>query len=317
MAKKGRFKKGSKASHRRKIDEHPPMSDRRSIERLLADIGRLLSEQEFDSEDDVNAFLQQALRSGRVPPTAPRTPIEQAQDLVYDAWEASGQRRVELARHALEISPDCADAYVLLAEDTASGFEEARDLYKKGVAAGERALGPQAFEEDVGHFWGILETRPYMRARAGLAACLWASGERNAAIEHYRDMLRLNPNDNQGVRYMLAACLLITGRDEDLERLLAQYEDDPTAVWLYTRALVTFCREGDSPKARAQLRDAIGQNPHVPDFLLGRKRLPRSLPAYIGFGDENEAMGYAASFFVGWRQRPGALDWLAAVEKRE
>jgi hypothetical protein len=30
------------------------------------------------------------------------------------------------------------------------------------VAAGERSLGPKAFEEDAGHFWGILETRPYM-----------------------------------------------------------------------------------------------------------------------------------------------------------
>lgn len=33
-----------------------------------------------------------------------------------------------------------------------------------------------------GHFWGILETRFYMRARAGLAEALWELGERDAAI---------------------------------------------------------------------------------------------------------------------------------------
>jgi len=29
----------------------------------------------------------------------------------------------------------------------------------KGVEAGERALGKEAFERDRGHFWGVLETR--------------------------------------------------------------------------------------------------------------------------------------------------------------
>jgi Tetratricopeptide repeat len=41
-----------------------------------------------------------------------------------------------------------------------------------------------------------------MRARAGLAATLDALGDVEAAIGHYRDMLRLNPGDNQGIRYL-------------------------------------------------------------------------------------------------------------------
>lgn len=82
------------------------------------------------------------------------------------------------------------------------------ELYEQGVEAGERALGSEAFEEWEGHFWGILETRPYMRARHGLALCLWEAGESKKAIEHYTEMLRLNPGDNQGIRYVLAGCLL-------------------------------------------------------------------------------------------------------------
>jgi hypothetical protein len=39
----------------------------------------------------------------------------EAQDLMYDAFEADGTRRVELALEALEISRDCADAYLVLA----------------------------------------------------------------------------------------------------------------------------------------------------------------------------------------------------------
>ena len=74
-----------------------------------------------------------------------------------------------LAREALALWPDCADAYVLLAQ-AASSLEEARELLEQGVAAGERALGRSVFVEDAGDFWLIFETRPYMRARAALAA---------------------------------------------------------------------------------------------------------------------------------------------------
>ena len=54
-------------------------------------------------------------------------PAHQAQDLIYDAWEATGARRVTFARQALALWPDCADAYVLLAQQTAS-LGEARGL---------------------------------------------------------------------------------------------------------------------------------------------------------------------------------------------
>ncbi|MDQ7839848.1 MAG: hypothetical protein RDU83_02330 [bacterium] len=70
------------------------------------------------------------------------------------------------------MSPDCANAHVLLAEESARTLEQARGLCAQGAAAGKRALGERAFKEDAGHFCGILETRPYMRARAGLTQCL-------------------------------------------------------------------------------------------------------------------------------------------------
>jgi tetratricopeptide (TPR) repeat protein len=122
-----------------------------------------------------------------------------AQDVMYEAWERNTSRsRIAVARKALGISPLCADAYVLLAEE-AQSIEEARDLYAKGVEAGELALGPQGFEAYAGHFWGFLETRPYMWARAGLASTLVQLGDVEGALAHYRDMLKLNPNDNQGI----------------------------------------------------------------------------------------------------------------------
>lgn len=245
-----------------------------------------------------------------------RTTLDQAQEIMYDAFEAPTRKRaIALARRALEVSPDCADAYTLLAQETAKSLEEAIDLYQKGVEAGERALGKRMFEEDAGHFWGLLETRPYMRARAGLAQSLWEAGRREEAVEHYWDMLRLNPNDNQGIRYVLMPCLIELGRDEEAETLFKQYDKDGMAVWKYARALLDFRKSGDCLAAVKSLRTALDENRYVPSYLLGRKRMPRYLPDYYGFGDENEAVLYAYGNKAAWEATPGALEWLSSKVK--
>jgi tetratricopeptide (TPR) repeat protein len=235
-----------------------------------------------------------------------------AQDLMYEAFDAHGARRVALAREALAISPDCADAYLLLAEETAASADEARELLEQGVAAGERALGQEPFVEDVGHFWGLIETRPYMRVRAALADTLWALGRREEAVAHQCELLRLNPNDNQGIRYRQAEYLLALERYEELDALFAAYEDDDAAAFVYTKALAAFRRQGDSPASQSLRADARKQNPHVPAYLSGRKRLPARLPDYIGFGDPSEAVDYAVGAKAQWQSVPGALTWLAA-----
>jgi len=319
MAKQSRKKKpGGKqqaGTGRGGGSTQPALGDRRALEKTMADLRRLLAEQDFADIAEANRFIAgvMATTGGQIPTGQARTPVEEAQDVMYEAWDAKGAARSRLARKALDLSPDCADAYVLLAEKGARTLEEARDLFAQGVAAGERALGVEFFEENAGCFWGMIESRPYMRAREGLARSLWRLGEREAAVEDYKDMLRLNPNDNQGVRYVLLDCLLEMGRGDEARELLGQYEEDGTAAWLYNYALWVFRAEGDGPEARRRLSEALEQNRHVPAYLLGRRRLPPRLPDVIGFGDENEAVIHAADALTNWRKTPGALSWLAAV----
>lgn len=235
--------------------------------------------------------------------------VDEAQEVMYEAWEASGAQRIALANSALEISPLCADAYVLLAEESATSDAEALALYTKGVAAGERALG-RLFEESVGHFWGVLETRPYMRARAGLAITLWRIGDREGAIEHYRALLALNPGDNQGIRYLLASALLTRNDLPALRKLLRDYAEDGAAAWLYTRGLVAF-REQD-PHAEQIARAAWEANRYVPAMLVGDLPLAPSADGYIRMGGEDEATAYIQDNGAVWRAMPGAIEWLVA-----
>jgi tetratricopeptide (TPR) repeat protein len=246
--------------------------------------------------------------------TADETPLDAAQEVMLQAYahpDPAGQ--AALAKQALTISPDFADAYTLLAE-LAESRQDALDLYRQAVAAGERDIGPASFRDDVGYFWGLLETRPYMRARAGLARALWALRQREDAVEHLRDMLRLNPNDNQGVRFTLTAWLLNLDRDEELAQLLQKY-DAPVANWTCTKALLAFRRQGDSPEARRLLKQAHKQNNHMRTYLAGEAPLPAALPNSYTRGEQSEAAVYAFDHLSAWKSTPGAITWLCATLK--
>lgn len=239
--------------------------------------------------------------------------LKRAQELMYDAWaERQPKRRIALARRALETSPNCADAYVLLAEEEATSSQQALELYAAGVQAGRRALGEAFFRdpENIGHFWGILETRPFMRALEGLAGEQWNLDRREEALANYRELLRLNPNDNQGIRYLLLQLLLELGREDEAQALLKDYEDDWSADWAYTTALLAFRRGGDSPLANRALERALEVNHHVPSYLVGKKRIPPNQPEYITMGGPDEAAEYAAVYLNDWRKTPGAVEWV-------
>jgi len=267
-------------------------------------------EQPFFDRRSMEGMMRDKLRGLGATEETRDANLEHAQELMYRAFDSDNPaKRIALAHDALTISENCADAYVLLAEEEADTVNRALDLYQQGVAAGERALGDR-FDAYVGHFWGMLETRPYMRARLGLANMLNRMNRWDEALGHYREMLRLNPNDNQGVRDLILDLLLQLQRDDEARELLKQYKDDWTAVWLYSRALLLFRKVGASAQAHKALADALEENPFVPDYLTAHKRVPNRLPEMISWGEESEAIAYAADHLNHWRVTPGAVEWL-------
>jgi tetratricopeptide (TPR) repeat protein len=238
--------------------------------------------------------------------------LDRAQELIYRGWEVMDPiERVEIAEEALTISPLCADAWVMLAEDAAETLEQEIEFYLKAVEAGERALGEEFFETEIGAFWGIAETRPYMRARAGLAHCLWDQGEHDAAIAHYDELLLLNPADNQGIRFLLVTSLVLLGRHEAALKVMdANPEDEYSAVWAYSRALIGFRDDGDDDKTRSLRAFALRVNRFVPDYLSGASRMPKFPPDYVNPGDKTEAVSYVYDNRQAWQDATGSIDWL-------
>jgi hypothetical protein len=146
MAKKVKRKrsKGSTSSS-------PSLPHRVGTEAMLADLSRIMREQEFTNLDDAQVFMNRLLDEGggRLPPSEPQSPAERAQAFAYQAWETpTDSEAAALARQALAIYPDCAEAYNVLAETDARSVEEACDFYRQGVDAGRRSLGEEFFAEN-------------------------------------------------------------------------------------------------------------------------------------------------------------------------
>jgi tetratricopeptide (TPR) repeat protein len=223
---------------------------------------------------------------------------------------ATPSSRLSRAAEALAISPLAADAWGMLAGAAPEGSPLALLLWRQAVAAGTLAIGPLPLQLEPGEYWGVLETRPYMRARCGLALELWRQGERAAAIAEVEDMLRLNPNDNQGMRYALLDWLLAEGRDAEAAALHARYGEEDSAAWAYAAALLAFRREG-AGAAEAALRKALAANPHVAAVMLEREK-PADDSGGHTLGSPAEAAGVARGALPAWQASEGALDWLAA-----
>lgn len=218
---------------------------------------------------------------------------------------------IEQARATLARSPNDVNAYLILAGHAGSD-RMALPLIEKAVAAGERAVGPKRFQKLVGNFWFEKKTRLYMNARLSLARCLWGLSRRDEALSHFQELLRLNPNDNQAVRYLLLNALISLGRFDDARALVAQY-DESSATWEYSKVLIAFHDQGDTAPTHAALKVARRINKHVVPFLLGDKQLPDDQTAFYQPGDKYEAGFYLEEGAAAWKQVPGALTWLRAA----
>lgn len=139
-------------------------------------------------------------------------------DYYYDAMELLGggareiKEALRLLSIALEMDKNHVQTYIgfICAYGAIGDKKKAEEAIK---IAYEKTLKkfskwPKRME------WGYLENRAYMRAIQYMGELYWENGNNEKAIGLFRLLLKLNPNDNQGVRYEIAALYAgLTGLD--------------------------------------------------------------------------------------------------------
>src|SRR5215472_5385234 len=91
---------------RAKFARRTDLNSASPIEAMNARIERMLDARNFESMEEANAFLQTVLGPEGAPieKEPPRTPLEEAQDLMYEAWEAPATRRQTGSQSAGDLS---------------------------------------------------------------------------------------------------------------------------------------------------------------------------------------------------------------------
>ncbi|WP_192929741.1 SEC-C metal-binding domain-containing protein [Alkaliphilus serpentinus] len=291
-----------------------PGNGRRVTEVYMNQVHKQLQNKNFQSIDELNEYMQTLMKNG-IPEASSEdlSNEEKAQDLIYKAWEKSRSKdRIRLAKEALKIHSNCVDAYVLLAVEEATSFTDKEKMYLEALERGRMVLGENYFNENIGHFWLMTETRPYMRAKMGFALLLWKEGNLEQATKHFKEMLELNPNDNQGARYILLPIYMQLDKLKEARELINSYEDG-SPQWTYNTALYNFKVKGGKKDAKAWLKDALEENHFIPYYLLGFNVIPKKLPEFFQMGSKEEAIVYANNALDAWENTKGALDWLLSV----
>ncbi|MDE2019455.1 MAG: hypothetical protein KGJ13_03850 [Patescibacteria group bacterium] len=124
----------------------------------------------------------------------------------YDGMEAVGDRRFKIAKkyfeECLELKPGFIGGYEgLMAIAALTGKKKQEKQFCDLAYAAVRKKFPKWPRRLL---WGKMENRPYMRVISHRAAMHHERKEYMEAEELYRLLLKLNPNDNQGVRYLIA-----------------------------------------------------------------------------------------------------------------
>ncbi|PIU18756.1 MAG: hypothetical protein COT16_01250 [Elusimicrobia bacterium CG08_land_8_20_14_0_20_44_26] len=126
-------------------------------------------------------------------------------ELYYDAMEFFDDYYTaeDFLKRAIELDNDFVAAYAGLTE-LSRDYDDDDDEEKYAEIAWEKTLKkfPEWPPDELN--WGSVENRQYLRAICNKAMTLHKKGEKEKAEKIYRLLLKLNPGDNQGVRYLLA-----------------------------------------------------------------------------------------------------------------
>jgi tetratricopeptide (TPR) repeat protein len=138
--------------------------------------------------------------------------------------------------------------------------------------------------------WIHLENRPFLRAAHGYGLALEQEHRHLEAVDVYEQILALNPDDNQGIRYLLPSLYLKAQAPQKARAALERHGAD--GMNLYTRCLLEI-QDGRRWEAVRWLCRGLSYNLHLPEIVLAGKTEPRSDEAWrVVMGSKHEAAEY-------------------------
>lgn len=182
----------------------------------------------------------------------------------------------------------------------------ALEACRKGYSIGLAAI-PSDFDGTIE--WGWLENRPFLRAAQGVVLSHKKLGQGREAIALMEQLLRWNPDDNQGFRFLIGPDYLRSGKTTKAANLMKK-EADHYPPYQYELALIDLIA-GRAVPAATQLRRAFMSNGYIAEILCGMTN-PQPLAIWHGsnLAEPDTAGAYVEHCGDLWRRTPAAIPFL-------
>ena len=263
----------------------------RDTEKLLKELQSFLMQHggEATDEDSMDRLAEQFLSEQGICPVNENAAPETADDYLDLAEQAASKKKcIEYLRKALELEPDNVDAQLqLIVQTMEHKVDEQLPALQKLMETAAKQLEPDGyFKADVGAFWEILETRPYMRVCYTYFDALISCGMMHRAIDEGQRLLELCENDNLGVRYQLMH-LYVFMEDEMHALALHKQFDSYEETQMLLPLAVLYYKLNQFDKAEDYIKRLAKANKDTKKFL--RAAAHDELDDYI---DELNPYGY-------------------------
>ena len=193
--------------------------------------------------------------------------MEESDDLLFEAYEEPiKSKAIKLAKQALEIYPDNIDAENFITKFETNTIKKLKK-YEDTLNKEKTNLEKQDMfdKENIGIFWGLIETRPYMRTKHNYMLTLMELGRYTEAIKQGEELLKLCENDNLGIRYLLMGLYTVLEKFGECEKLYNKYLDDSTFM-LFPLSIMYY-KKGDYKKTKKLLKELQENNEYILDYL--------------------------------------------------
>ena len=232
----------------------------RESERIFREMHKVMEGQSLESEEQVNEFVSNFMKGYH--DTPPKNQKLDSYDYLEMAEGAdTAEEAIKYAQKALKLDPYCLDAEMIIAQAKSETIDDFKKNLEKIIQKGEKQLIQRgiSMEEDAGQFYGILQTRPYMRIRKAYLDLLLEMGRFRSAVSEAEELLRLCENDNLGIRYSLMALYSYFEEESKTLELFQKYKEDTAFMLLPLIAL--YYKIDNAKKMRTYILKLKNKNP--------------------------------------------------------
>ncbi len=264
-------------------------ASRGEMSRALAQVQRLIARQNFESEEQIETYLQSMVDSeAEGYEVLDLTNAEKAEDIVFEAMDCEEESdAIKLLNDALVLDPECMIALEEMAMNVET-IEEEQEWLERAVQIGRQRFGGTFMQEHGGDFWSHPETHSYLRCLDDLATVMDENDKLDQAVALLEELLRCDTSDPLACSALLCHYYFISSNLEKYTLAASTYFDPEDTFHLVNALLSGIIMQLPEEDLEVLANGLNDCNPFMIEALLTAS-LPEFPDKFADIGSLEEA----------------------------